>query len=246
MKKAKIIASLLLGAIWLAGCGGADVSKETSLKDRSLSGTPDDYDPVDAILGNNPDLDMAAAEAEENGPQEQEQMVDNGPVEADKDYIGGTMAVFFPTVLANGEEIRATYKVVTADANANVVMDNVKSGVETEISPGTYDVTFTTNKIAGDPELTLRGIELQQGRRLTRQVKFPVGEITLATPGGGCKRSAIKIRQKGATDWMKGKFTTCAPIKLMAGEYEAKQGSIEISGIQVYDGGTRTVTVRKQ
>ncbi|MBN2717964.1 MAG: hypothetical protein JXX14_19095 [Deltaproteobacteria bacterium] len=245
MKKSKFVLSLLLGFICLTGCGGADVSSESSLKERSLAGTPDNYDPMAAILGDNPDLDLAAVEAEEN-PQQQDQMVDSGPVESDKDYIGGTMAVFLPTVTANGEEIRATYKVMTADANATVVMDNVKSGVETEIAPGTYDITFTTNKIAGNPELALRGIELSQGRRLTRNVKFPVGEITLDTPGNGCKRGAIKIRQKGATDWMPGKFSTCTPIKLMAGEYEAKQGSIEISGIQVYDGGTRTVSIRKQ
>jgi hypothetical protein len=244
MTKVKYIPGLLLGALLLTGCGGADVSQETSLKERSLSSTPDDYDPVDAILGDNPDLDMAAVEAEEN-PQ-QDQMVDAAPAEADKDYIGGTMAVFLPVVTANGEEIKATYKVVTADANASVVMDDVRTGVETEITPGVYDITFTTRKIAGTPELTLRGIELSEGRRLERKVKFPVGEITLDTPGAGCRRSAIKIRQKGATDWMSGKYSTCTPIKLMAGEYEAKQGSIEISGIQVYDGGTRTVSIRKQ
>ena len=244
MRKPKYILSMLLGVVLLAGCGGPNIDSESSLKERSLSSTPEDYDPMDAILGNNPDLDIAAVEAEEN-PQ-QDQMTDSGPVEADKDQIGGTMAVFFPTVTANGEEIHATYKVVTADADATVVMDNVKSGVETEINPGTYDITFTTKKIAGNPELTLRGIELQQGRRLTRNVKFPVGEITLDTPGNGCKRAAIKIRVKGATNWMPGKYSTCTPIKLMAGEYEAKQGAIEISGIQVYDGGTRTVSIRKQ
>ncbi len=244
MTKVKYFPGLLLGVLLLTGCGGTDISQETSLKERSLSSTPDDYDPVDAILGESPDLDMAAVEAEEN-PQ-QDQMVDASPVEADKDAIGGTMAVFLPRVTANGEKIKATYKVVTADANANVVMDNVRTDVETEIAPGVYDVTFTTKKIAGNPELTLRGIELTQGRRLEQQVKFPVGEITLDTPGGGCRRAAIKIRQKGATDWMPGKYSTCTPIKLMAGEYEAKQGSIEISGIQVYDGGTRTVSIRKQ
>ena len=244
MSQVRYILSLLLGVFMLTGCGGADVSKETSLKERSLANTPDNYDPMDAILGDNPDLDMAAVEAEEN-PQ-QDQMVDAAPVDADKDAIGGTMAVFFPTVTANGEEIKATYKVVTADADARTIMDNVRAGVETEITPGVYDITFTTKKIAGNPELTLRGIELTQGRRLNRQVKFPVGEITLDTPGGGCRRGAIKIRQKGATDWMPGSYSTCTPIKLMAGEYEAKQGAIEISGIQVYDGGTRTVSIRKQ
>jgi hypothetical protein len=32
----------------------------------------------------------------------------------------------------------------------------------------------------------------------------------------------------------------------MAGEYIAKQGTVEITGIIVYDGGTRKVTIRNQ
>jgi hypothetical protein len=246
MKLSKTILVILLGSIWALGCGGADVSSESSLTERALSDTPDDYDPVDAILGEDPNLDMAAVEeAEQQEAAEDQQMVD-GPVSSDKDYIGGNMAVFAPSVVANGEEINATYKVAMANDEGTVIMENVRAGVETEITPGVYDITFTTKKIAGKPEMTLRGIELEQGRRLTRKVKFPVGEITLDTPGNGCRRGKIMIRQKGASNWMPGTYHTCTPIKLMAGEYEAKQGHIEISGIQVYDGGTRTVSIRNQ
>ncbi|MBN2343455.1 MAG: hypothetical protein JXX29_04645 [Deltaproteobacteria bacterium] len=246
MKSTKTILISLLCLLWIAGCGGADVSSESSLKERALADTPEDYDPVDAVLGTNPDLDIAAVDEMEQQEQQDAQAMTDGPVSADKDYIGGDMAVFAPTVVANGEEIAATYKVAMANDEGTVIMENVRAGVETEITPGVYDITFTTNKIAGKPEMTLRGIELEAGRRLTRQVKFPVGEITLDTPGNGCRRGKIMIRQKGASNWMPGNYSTCTPIKLMAGEYEAKQGHIEISGIQVYDGGTRTVSIRNQ
>lgn len=245
MKSTKTILTLLVSIIWIAGCGGADVSSETSLTERALADTPDDYDPVDAVLGSNPDLDLAAAEEIEE-KDNTDQMTGSGPITSDKDAIGGTMAVFAPTVVANGDEIVATYKIAQANDEGTVIKEKLRSGVEVEVPPGVYDITFTTKTIAGKPEMTLRGIELEQGRRLTRKVKFPVGEITLDTPGNGCRRGKIQIRQKGASNWMPGSYSTCSPIKLMAGEYEAKQGAIEITGIQVYDGGTRTVSIRKQ
>ncbi|MBN2804115.1 MAG: hypothetical protein JXR91_13560 [Deltaproteobacteria bacterium] len=238
MKNRKMRTSFLAILLLLAGCGAKN---EQSLKDRTMANTPDNYTPITAILGENPDLDTESIDTD----TAQEQIADDAPVSNDKDYVGGTMALFLPTVMANGVEIKATYTITTADANASVVMSDVKSGKEVEISPGVYDITFTTKEIAGNPETTLRGVELLVGRRLSRNVKFPVGEITLVTGGKGCATAAIKIKVKGATDWLPGKYSTCKPIKLMAGEYEAKQGVTEISGITVYDGGTRKVTIRK-
>jgi hypothetical protein len=242
MKTTKYLLITLSILIWAFGCG-ASSKNEKSLKDRTMEDTPDDYTPVAAILGTNPDLDTSGLDSDTNV---QEEEAASGPIAQDKDYVGGNMAVFLPTVIANGEEIKATYSVVTADAQATPVLNNVKAGVETQIAPGVYDITFTTKAIAGSPDMTLRGIELTAGRRLNRKIKFPVGEITLITGGRGCKSAKILIKLKGSTDWLPGKYKTCKPIKLMAGEYEAKQGITEITGITVYDGGTRKVNIRKQ
>ena len=98
-----------------------------------------------------------------------------------------------------------------------------------------------------NPEMTLRDVEIPAGRRISRDVKLPVGKITLVT-GGRCVKKPIKIKQKGASDWYKGKFYTCQQMTLMAGEYEAEVGAgrrgTPVSGIQVYDGGIRDVLIR--
>ncbi len=239
MKTSKHFIITLAALFLLVSCGGAN--KDKSLSQKALEDTPDDYTPVAAILGANPNLDTSGLDSDSA-----EQMADNSAVTQDKDYVGGTMAIFLPTVVANGKEIQSTYSVKTADNQGTEIMSNVRAGIEIEISPGVYDITFKTKDIAGNPENTLRGVELTAGRRLSRKVKFPVGEITLITGSRGCKKSAIKLKLKGASDWMPGKYFTCKPIKLMAGEYEAKQGITEIAGITVYDGGTRKVNIRQQ
>jgi hypothetical protein len=110
-----------------------------------------------------------------------------------------------------------------------------------------YDFVFQTKSIVGEPEYTLRDVKIEAGRRVRREVKIPTGQITLVT-GARCARKPLKIKLKGATDWYKGNFSTCKPITLMAGEYDAEVGggkrAIPISGIQVYDGGIRDVLIR--
>jgi hypothetical protein len=244
MKSNRTIFITLLAVIFIAGfagCGGKQ--KETTLKDRTMSQVSDDYDPLTAVLGENPELDTAHVEEDE---QTEQMAAAEAPMAEDEDYIGGTMGVFAPEVTINGEPVHATYTVKEATVQGTVVKENVKSGVETELPPGTYDITFKTKKVAGNQELTLRNVEIIQGRRLKRKVKFPVGKITLVTSGGRCVKKKIKIRKKGATDWIPGKFYTCKEIFLMAGEYEADQNGTPISGIQVYDGGTRNIVIHKK
>ncbi len=160
-------------------------------------------------------------------------------------HEGDHQGSFLPVIKIFGEPAKGTYSVKTVSASPTVVMENVPTGVETKIDPGTYDFIFTTEAVAGNPELTLREVEIPSGRRAKRDVKFKVGKITLVT-GARCTKSALKIRRKGASDWMPGKYFTCREILLMSGEYDALRGKTPNSGIQVYDGGIREILIRKK
>jgi hypothetical protein len=126
------------------------------------------------------------------------------------------------------------------------VQQGVKAGTEISLAPGMYDFAFTANTVAGHPDVSLRDVEIMAGRRLRREVKMPVGEITLVT-GAKCQKKSIRIKPADAPEWYDGKYFTCVPILLMAGEYEAELSSkrerTPIKGIQVYDGSIRNIMI---
>jgi hypothetical protein len=167
----------------------------------------------------------------------------------DDTFIGGSQGAFIGIMKLGDKEVNGSFNVLKADATGEVVIKDAKAGKEIRLDPGNYDFAFTTPSIVGEPEFTLRDVEILAGRRLSRDVNVPVGKITLVT-GAKCQRKTIKIRLKGATDWYKGKFSTCQELTLMAGEYDAQMGdgrnATVISGIQVYDGGVRDVLIRNQ
>jgi len=237
MKSILVPTMVLLAAAAAMACGGG---QDKSLKERALESVSDDVDPVSALVGDVKPVPVV----EERTEEPTEAPVAPTPT-SEGDAIEGTQGAFLPTLYVINEVVKGQYKVVTADDAATVVMESAQTGQEIRLDPGTYDMTFTCDKVAGNMPLVLRGVEIPAGRRIKRDVKYKAGKITLVT-GAKCARAAIKIKQKGATDWLPGKYSTCQEIILPAGEYDATKGSTPISGIQVYDGGIRDILIRNQ
>ncbi len=234
------LAVLLIGV----SCG----KKEKSTTEKLLEGQ-EDVDLVADLTGIDEKTRVAYESDEEERPSGNTGE-DTAPQGAnDENYIGGTQGAFLGVLKMGAKEVNGHFKVLKADASAEVVVKDAKAGQEIRLDPGKYDFVFTTPQIVGEPDFTLRDVEIEQGRRLKRDVIVPVGKITLVT-GANCARKPIKIRLKGASDWYKGKFSTCQELTLMAGEYDATMGdgksAVTISGIQVYDGGVRDVLIRQQ
>ncbi len=245
MTRTHLRTSIILSAVLTAvGCG----KNEKSTTDKLLEGQGD-VDLVADLTGIDENTHIAPEkdDTEQPGAPMQEQA---SPSEANDDtVIGGNQGAFIGIMKIGDKEVNGTFKVLKADATGETVLKGAKSGKEIRLDPGKYDFVFTTPAIVGEPEFTLRDVEIEAGRRLKRDVNVPVGKITLIT-GPRCARRNIKIRLKGASDWYKGKFSTCQELTLMAGEYDAMMGDgkrgTTISGIQVYDGGVRDVLIRQQ
>ncbi len=231
-----ILVVLLVAALAVA-CGG---DQKKSINQRGLEGVSDDVDPVAHLVG-----DVEPEHIEDDTEEQPSDTVATPTSSGEGDAIEGSEGAFLPTLFVLNEIVKGTYKVVTADESSTVVKENLITGEEVRLPPGTYDIAFTSDKVAGALPLTLRGVEIPMGRRIKRDVKYKVGKITLVT-GARCAKSAMKIKQKGATDWLPGKFFTCKEIILPSGEYEALRGKTPISGIQVYDGGIREILIRKK
>ncbi len=235
---------LAIAAMMLAfGCGKPEQSTADKLVENEA-----DVNLVEDMTGINENTKVAI----EQDTEEQAGASQAGPSgdgSGDSTVIGGSQGAFVGIMKLGGKEVNGTFNVLKADATGEIVVKGAKSGKEVRLDPGNYDFVFMTDAIVGEPEFTLRDVEILAGRRLSRDVNVPVGKITLVT-GAKCARKSIKIRLKGATDWYKGKFSTCQELTLMAGEYDAQMGDNKnatvISGIQVYDGGVRDVLIRQQ
>lgn len=241
VKPVRLTLSVLV-CVFALGCGS---SKPKPVTAELLEDEPEDIDLVAHLTGID---ESTPVTVEEDSKQQQqvEQVPEDDP--AAGEYIGGSMGVFVGTLKLVGEPIDGRITIKRTDADGTVVKDGIASGSEVRLEPGTYDIAYTTDELVGDSELSLRDVEIKAGRKLLRDLKVPAGEITLVTPGKGCKRIAIKIKPKGATDWYPGNYYTCKPLKLLAGEYEAEYAKTKagttIKGIQVYDGGKRDITIR--
>jgi hypothetical protein len=236
--RTSVVFAIALSIGFVAACGGG---QDKTLKDRVLEDVDTDQSVVDSIVG-----DVAPAPVVEEKAEQPTGPVT--PIAADQDVIDGPQGAFVAKIIVQGKEVEGTFKVLTATASPEIVRENVKVGTEIRLDPGLYDFVFKTDAVAGGGESTLRGVEIEAGRRTKRQVNYKVGQITLVT-GSNCQKKPIQIRRKGATDWLPGKYSTCVAIILEAGEYDAMMGGkkgIPISGIQVYDGGIREILIRKQ
>ncbi|MCP4680306.1 MAG: hypothetical protein GY854_33415 [Deltaproteobacteria bacterium] len=227
----------------MLGCGGSQPESNT---EKLLDGEDENVDLYSHLTG----IDDNTAVADDDEDEEQpEEAAAEAPADATEEIIEGNQGAFLGTLVIAGKPIKGSYTVKSATASGEVVKKNVPSGKEIRLDPGMYDFVFTSPEITGNPELTLRDVEIPSGRRIKRDVKFPVGKITLVT-GARCAKKPIRIKQKGATDWIKGKFYTCVEMTLQAGEYEAEVGGKKrgtpISGIQVYDGGIRDILIRNK
>lgn len=245
MHKGKTALGLLLIAALASACGGRQEKSRTE----KLVEDEEDIDLVAHLTGIDDSTPVSYSEEGAQQPGEEQPRADLSNTGKDDDMIGGSQGAFVGNIMINEEEAKGTFTVRRATAENDVVMENVRAGKEIRLDPGRYDFVFKSPKIVGEPEFTLRDVEIEAGRRVKRPVRIPVGQITLVT-GGRCAKKPIKIRLKGATDWYPGKFFTCQKLTLMAGEYDAEivQGRkrTPISGIQVYDGGTRDVHIRNQ
>lgn len=222
------------------GCGG---SQKDSRTEQILS-DEDDVDLVSHLTGI--DDNTQVPNVEEAGAEEQP-MEEGSPASVAKgDYVGGNQGAFIGTLVLDGQETKGSYNVISTSGNGEVIQQNVPTGSEIRLDPGFYDFAFSSPKVVGSPEFLLRDVQIQAGQRTKKEVKMPVGKITLIT-GANCQRKPIKIRAKGASDWFQGNFYTCKEMTLMAGEYEAEMRKgktvTPISGIQVYDGGVRDVQI---
>ena len=238
-----ILIGLLIGAMAI-GCGGA---KKQSNTEKLLEDVDDDVNLVSEFTGIDDDTNVPVEKDREEQPSAYESSA--RPPKAGEEEIGGNKGAFIGKLQIAGEPVNGTITVKKADTSGTVVVDNAGTGSEITLDPGYYDFVFTSDAVVGSPELTLRDVQIEKGRRITRDVKMPVGQINLVT-GKNCKKKPIKIRSKGSSEWYEGNFFTCVPMKLMAGEYEAdigtKKKSIPLSGIQVYDGGVRDIMIRNQ
>jgi len=193
--------------------------------------------------------DVEPDEIEEEPDEQPADEVAEGPGEGEASDVPGHEGAFVGVVKVNGNEVEASFTVKTATNNPEIVKENIKAGEEVRLAPGMYDFQITTDAVISEEDFVLRDVEIPGGQRIKRDIKIPAGQITLTT-GARCAKRPIRIKRKGATTWIKGKFTTCKPIILMAGEYEAEMGAgkkgTPISGIQVYDGGIRDILIRRR
>ena len=232
----------LLASLLLVACGGKQKTRTAELVENE-----EDVDLYAHLTGIDDSTKVQVENDDAEQPANQNTMKQElGGGEQDENYIGGSQGAFHGTLILNGKEANGKLTVKRADNSGEVVKSNIPANKEVRLDPGKYDLVFTIPKIVGEPEFTLRDVEIEAGRRVKQEVRVPVGEITLVT-GARCQKKPVKIRQKGATDWYSGKFYTCVPLTLMAGEYDAemRQGRnvTPISGIQVYDGGIRNVPI---
>jgi hypothetical protein len=233
---------LIAGLALILGCGG---QKNQSTTVRLLEDESDDVDIIEEITGIDDNTPIVVEKDKNEGSSETEP----DSLEKDEDYVGGSQGVFLGKLMIRGDETPGLVNVRTATESNEFVRKGMRANTEISLEPGLYDFTFIADNVAGNPEVTLRDVRITAGRRTRKEVKMPVGEITLVT-GVKCKKKPIKIRPIGVPNWYKGKYTTCVPIVLMAGEYEAeistKNEVTPVSGIQVYDGSTRNVTIHSQ
>jgi hypothetical protein len=224
------------------GCGGSNKGSTTE----QLLSEEDDVDLVAHLTGI--DDQTAVPDAEETDKEKPMEERAPAPV-ASGDYVGGSQGIFVGNLLLDGQDTKGTYTVRSTSGSGEVIKKDIPTGTEIRLDPGFYDFAFSTPKVVGRPEFMLRDVKIEAGQRTKKDVKMPVGKITLIT-GARCARKPIKIRAKGASDWFKGKFFTCVEMTLMAGEYEAEMRKgktvTPISGIQVYDGGVRDVQIHAQ
>ncbi len=237
-----IIMGLVASALAL-GCGGSERESNTA---KLLEGEDDNVDLYSHLTGID---DSTPVEVEEDEQPEQPTQAADTSASSEGESIGGGQGAFYGRLVIAGQEMKGSYTVKRATASGDIVKEDVPAGTEIKLDPGMYDFVFTTDEVVGNPELVLRDVEIPAGRRIKRDVKMPVGKITLVT-GARCAKKAIRLRPKGATEWYEGKFYTCVEMTLRAGEYEAEMGGKKrgtpISGIQVYDGGIRDILIRPQ
>jgi hypothetical protein len=232
-----IAAVLALAAL---GCGG---SQDKTMKDRLLEEEDDGSSVLDSIVG-----DVDADPIEDEQSEKPSDAVAEAPTAPVGDVIEGNQGALVITMKTPFEDHKVTgyYNVKTATDDPDIVREKVPTGEEIRLDPGVYDIELFTDDVVGYGSQQMQGVEIPSGRRISRPITLKVGELTLINGVKGCRKAALKIKRKGATDWIPGKFKTCIPMLLPSGDYEAKMGHVPISGIKVYDGGKQKVPIRKQ
>ena len=136
------ISMILVPALFFAICCGS--GKPTTLNEKGLAKVDENVDPVSHLVG-----DVGPGEIVEDKVEQPSDSVEESTPDVSGDVIEGHQGAFLPVIKIFGEPVKGTYTVKTATASADIVKENVPTGVETKFDPGTYDFIFTTEAVAG-------------------------------------------------------------------------------------------------
>lgn len=160
---------------------------------------------------------------------------------------GGALVV---NVRAGGKAAKGQVVVNTTDAEPREVAKG-PAGTPMPLPAGTYDVTITCTDLVDAPTQELRGLAIAS-ETVTREVSFPAGTVTLHVKRGGSalQNAALQLSKTGGAP-LPGAAKTGVPFSASPGQYEAEvvlgkgrsKASHSITGIQVYDGATRSIPV---
>lgn len=161
---------------------------------------------------------------------------------------GGTIVV---NIRAGGQPAKGEVVVLTATAEPEEVAKG-RSGTPISVPSGSYDLRVTCTEMIDHPSQELRGVKVG-GETVEREVSFPAGVVTLHVKRGGSvmKGQTLHFSKAGGGEALEGTAQTGAPFKASPGQYEAEivigrgrsKMSHTITGIQVYDGATRSIPV---
>jgi len=241
MKFSYAIPSFIVLLTLCLACGSADVTVESADQQEPAA----DVSETGTDGGMPAEPDTAASTAQLDVPAE--------PV-----ATTGTLLV---KLLAGKKEGEGTFTVSTAEVDAKVIAENVPGGQVVELEPGDYDVKAVFTTAIDHPVAELRDVTIAAGEQTDREIKFPVGEITLlAHRGRSALKAKVKIRKQmegmdtgikknvEPEPWFETMANTHEPFLISAGKYECevqlsrKKGYL-VKGITVYEGGVHKIPI---
>jgi len=243
MKLSYAIPSFVFVLTLCLACGSADVTVESADQQETAA------EQQTASESEVPDTDGGIPSAEE---------ADKPAAPAEPVASTGTLLV---KLLAGKKEGEGTITVMTAEVDSKVVAENVPSGQVIELEPGDYDVKAVFTAAIDHPVAELRDVTIAAGEQTDREIKFPVGEITLlAHRGRSALKAKVKIRKQmegmdtgikknvEPEPWFETMANTHEPFLISAGKYECevqlsrKKGYL-VKGITVYEGGVHKIPI---
>lgn len=239
MENHRFVLIMTLGAFLFSACGGAEQKTETP--------SPVDTDAVEATT----------AQQQDGGPTAPAVPAESEAVSPAKAPSGpGTMTI---KLFAGKKEAEGLITVLTYEADPKTVVEDQPSSRPIEVPAGEYFVKATFTTAVDHPVLELREVKVEPGEDLVREIKFPVGEVTLQTFRGGSQiKTKVKLRRQVETKrssetkdepWFETLAPTHEPVLISPGVYECEvqlggKKGFRIKGITVYDGGIHKIPLK--